>query len=134
MTTEQQILELNTYVKTHLAPSSVQGVGVFALRDIKKGDKLYADMMPRMYTVPYEEFKKLYPTVRKELLAQFPLIVKGSAFAYPTTRIMAYMNHSDDPNYDAVNDVVLRPIKSGEEIFEDYRLIDTPELFDFIKV
>lgn len=129
-----QIQELNTYVKTYLAPSEIDGVGVFALRDIPKGQKLYLDMIPKLYNLPHKEFSNLFPTVRKEILARFPLIVRGSAFAYPTTRISAYMNHSNEPNYDAVNDVVLRDIKSGEEITEDYRKIDgSEEVFSFLK-
>ena len=129
-----QIVELNTYVKTRIAPSQIHGVGVFALRDIHKGQKLYADMATKIYNLPHKEFGNLFPTVRKYLLERWPQVVNGSAFAYPDTRIVAFMNHSDDPNYDAVNDIVLRDIKSGEEITEDYRKIDGHEkVFDFIK-
>lgn len=130
-----QITELNKYVKVKLAPSSIEGVGVFALRDIPKGQKLYADMVPKIYNLPHKEFGNLFPTVRTELLKHFPLIVRGSAFAYPTTRISSYLNHSDTPNYDAVNDIVLCDIKSGEEVTEDYRKIDgAEEVFDFLNV
>lgn len=129
-----QIDELNTYVKTYIAPSDIHGVGVFALRDIPKGQKLHTDMMTKLYNLPYKEFRNLFPTVKNQLLERWPLIKNGSAFAYPDTRIQAYMNHHDDPNYDAVNDVTLRDIKSGEEITEDYRKIEgADELFDFLK-
>ncbi len=129
----RQIQELNTYVKTKVAVSPIEGVGIFAIHDIHKGQKLYTDMIPKMYNLPYKEFNNLFPTVRKELLKHFPLIVRGSAFAYPTTRLSSYLNHSEDPNYDAVNDIVLRDIKSGEEITEDYRKIDgAEEVFDFL--
>lgn len=124
----RQIQELNTYIKVKLAPSTIDGIGVFALRDIPKGQKLYIDMMPKLYNLPWDEFRNLFPEVRKELIARFPLIVKGSAFAYPTTRITAYMNHSETPNYDAKNDVTLSDIGEGEELTEDYRLIDGYEI------
>lgn len=130
----RQIQELNTYVKTRLAPSKIHGVGVHALRDIPKGQKLYTDMMTKLYNLPYKEFNNLFPTVRKLLLEQWPQIINGSAFAYPNARLQAYMNHSDDPNYDAVNDVTLRDIKSGEEITEDYRKIEgCGKLFPFLE-
>jgi SET domain-containing protein len=129
-----QIDELNEYVKTYLAPSDIDGVGVFALRDIPKDQKLYCDMAPKIYTLSYANLSKLFPAVKKLILSQWPLIAKGSAFAYPTTRVVAYMNHSDDPNYDAINDVVLKDIKEGEEITEDYRKLElNKRLFPFIK-
>jgi SET domain-containing protein len=129
-----QEVELNMYVKTCLAPSDIHGVGVFALRTIPKGQKLYTDMVPKLYNLPYKSFKNLFPEIQKQLLGQFPQIVNGSAFAYPTTRIQAWINHSEDPNYDAVNDVALKTIRKGQEITEDYRKIEGYEkVFDFIK-
>lgn len=130
----KQIQELNTFVKTALRPSEIEGVGLFAIKDIAKGQRLYADNMPRMYTLPYEEFKSLFPEVRKEIVARFPQVINGSAFGYPSTRLQAYINHSEDPNYDAINDVVLRDIKKGEEITEDYRKIQGAELvYSFLR-
>jgi SET domain-containing protein len=129
-----QIKQLNTYVLTKLAPSLIDGVGVFALKDIKKGTKLYADMMPVLFNVPYKKFNRIDPNVCELLLQQFPQIVNNSSFAYPTVRIQAYMNHSNTPNYDAVNDVVLSDITAGDEITEDYRCIDGyKKVFPFLK-
>ena len=42
--------------------------------------------------------------------------------------MVAYMNHSSDANYDAVEDRTLRDIKEGEEITEDYRKIKGCEI------
>lgn len=43
------------------------------------------------------------------------------------------MNHSPEPNYDAVSDTAIRTIKAGEEVMEDYRLIDGwQEVFPFL--
>jgi SET domain-containing protein len=132
---ERQIDELNAYVKTYLAPSEIEGVGVFALRDLDKGEKLHADMVPKLYNLSYANVRsKLFPEVKELLLKQWPLIVKGSHFAYPTTRIVAYMNHSDKPNYNAQNDTLIKDVKKGEEITEDYRKIDVnTKMFPFIK-
>lgn len=114
---------MNDRVKLRLQPSKVHGVGVFAIRDIKKGQKLYADLVPCIYNLPYSNFKFLFESVRELLLERWPNIVNGSAFLYPDARMQAYMNHSDTPNYDAVNDLALKTIKAGDEIFEDYRNI-----------
>ncbi len=124
MSHQTQLDELNSRVKTYIAPSPIHGVGVFALRSLPVGAKLYTDIIPKMYNLPHNEFSKLFPEVRDLLLERWPQIVNGSHFAYPDTRIQAFMNHSDTPNYDAVNDATLREIKKGEEITEDYRLIE----------
>ena len=128
-----QIKELNTYVLTKIAPSSIHGVGVFALRDIKKGQILYADILMKLYTLPYQEFHRLIPEVGDIILERFPQVINGSKFLYPDTRIQAFMNNSGTPNYDAVKDVALADIEQGEEITEDYRKIEGWEkIFGFI--
>jgi len=129
----KQIKELNTYVLTKIAPSSIHGVGVFALRDIKKGQILYADMLTKIYTLPYQEFHRLIPEVGDMILERFPQVINGSKFLYPDTRIQAFMNHSSTPNYDAIKDTALVDIEQGEEITEDYRKIEGWEkIFHFL--
>jgi SET domain-containing protein len=120
---DQQIAELNAAVKTYIAPSKIHGVGVFALRDIAKGQTLGLDDLFRVYTLPYSSFKKLFPEVRKLLLGRWPQVVNGSHFMYPTDRSQAYMNHSDTPNYCGFKDAALKDIKKDEEVTEDYKLI-----------
>jgi len=86
-----------------------------------------------VYNLPHKEFGNLFPTVREYILSQFPQIINGSLFAFPTTRIQAFMNHSDTPNYDAQTDETLRYVKAGEEITEDYRKIPNAEkIFTFL--
>ncbi len=124
---------LNDIVKIRLAPSQINGVGVFAMRDIKKGDKLYTDIIPHQFDVPYSQFKKLRPEITPILLGHFPLILSGSHFMYPVTKFSAFLNHSDDPNYDAKEDKALRDIKQGEEVTEDYKLIENwKEIFTWL--
>lgn len=120
---EEAIKLLREIVKIKLAPSEIDGVGVFAMRDLKKGEKLYTDIVPHQFDLPYSKVKKLPKDIRDILLGQFPLITEGSHFLYPVTKMSGYLNHSDTPNYDAVEDKTLRKIKAGEEITEDYRLI-----------
>ena len=120
---EEQISRLNDRVKTYLAPSKIHGVGVFALRDIAKGQSLYADAVPEVYSVRWANWGKLFPEVGGYLLSQWPDVINGSNFIHPTTRVLGHMNHNDKPNYDAYGDKTLVDIKKGEEITENYRLI-----------
>ena len=119
----EEIALLNERVLTRIAPSKVQGVGVFAMRDIPKGTVLYADSVPHVYKLEYRNFKKLREEVRELLLERWPQVVNGSNFLYPDMRIKAFMNHSDDPNYDNRTDTVIKDIQKGEEVFEDYRVV-----------
>lgn len=121
LSNEEQIDELNARVKTYLGVSKIDGIGVFALREIGKGQKLYADFTPTIYSLSYSHFSKLFPEVREHIISRWPRVVVGSKFAFPTDRVQAHMNHADDPNYDAIKDVVLKDICKDEEITEDYR-------------
>lgn len=122
---------LNKTTRTYLAPSKIHGVGLFALQDAKKDEKLYTDILIQALDLPakyfhnidWSEKHQLRPEVRDMILDRYPLILLNSHFFYPDTRMDGYINHSDDPNYDASKDIVLRDIKKGEEITQDYRLI-----------
>ena len=125
---------LNDIVKIKIAPSSVHGVGVFAVRDMKKGERLEADAVPHAFDVPYKKLGELDSEVRDIILSHWPTIVNGSHFLYPVTKMVAFMNHSDAPNYDAVTDTLTKDVKKGEEIFEDYRLIENyKKVFAWLK-
>lgn len=131
---DDQIALLNSLIRIKLSPSEIHGVGVFAMRDIQKGARLYAEMTPRLFKIPYGSFKKLFPDVRQLILERWPQVMNGSAFAYPTERIQAFMNHSTEPNYDAINDIMLEDVKGGEEITEDYALIpNSDKIFPWLK-
>lgn len=120
---ENAVKMLNELVKLKVSPSSIHGVGVFAMRDIKKGEKLYADAQYQALDVPYRMFKKLRPEIAEYILGRWAPIINGSHFIYPDSKMIAFMNHSDDNNYDGKTDTALRDIKEGEEIYEDYRII-----------
>src|SRR3990167_358376 len=123
LTTNQniQVLQLNTMISTKIAPSPISGVGVFAIRDLKKGTKLYADNIPRVFDLSYGNFSHLLPEVKQILLEQFPQIVNGSKFVWPTIRLQAYMNHSENYNYIAEDD-------SDERYFCPPCLVERKEL------
>jgi SET domain-containing protein len=121
---EQAIVMVNDVCKIRIAQSEVHGVGVFAIRDIKKGERVYADAMPVMLDIPYKKFNKINPEIKQLILERFPRVVDGSQFMAPDTLMQIYMNHQDNPNYDNKTDKATRKIKAGEEIFEDYKAIE----------
>lgn len=133
---KESIEALNDTVNTKLASSPIHGVGVFALRDIKKGERMYQNTIPNTFDLPYSKFGKLRKEVKEMLLQFFPFkaVDVDATFWYPVNSMQAYMNHSDKPNYDAIKDVALKDIKAGDEVTEDYRKIEGWEkVYPFIK-
>lgn len=120
---KQAIKMVNDVAKVRLAPSQVHGIGVFAIRDIKKGERVYADAMPNMLDIPYKDFGQIRPEIVELILGRFPRVIDGSQFMVPDTLMQLYMNHSDTPNYDNKTDKALKKIKAGEEILENYKAI-----------
>ena len=123
-------------VKTYVAPSMVEGVGVFAAEAITKGQIIWR-LNP--------DFDRLIPRDRYE---SAPPFLKDflDRYAYPSPDdpdVIVYevdngrfMNHSDHPNTD-FSDIggarALRDIAAGEELtcnyadfFADYELIPNP--------
>jgi|SRR3990167_428285 len=134
---EQIINEINSIAKATLGVSKIHGIGVMALADIYRGDTIYADRIPKIYSIPYGSLNKLFPEVKEEILKTWPNVINGSSFIYPNSRLLSYMNHSSDPtkiNYDALTDRAIINIPKGSEIFEDYRLMENWEkVFTWLK-
>jgi len=123
----------HTYCR--LKPSTVHGVGVFAIQRIPKG----VDPFQRPKFVR-EKFVEISPEMVNTLPVGVQQMVRD--FFAPTDRgtypvvseglnsisISFYLNHSDTPNVDLVNDqrtdyfsfVTNRPIEEGEELFIKY--------------
>ena len=114
--------KLNEQVKLTLAPSPIHGIGVFAIRHIKEGEKMYCRGLPNDRWIKLDSLKDLRPEVRKLILQRWPLAKEGGIFQSPhdDARLLSFMNHSNTPNYNKVNDTALRDIREGEEITEDY--------------
>jgi hypothetical protein len=134
LTKDEQIDELNAHVKARIAPSKIHGVGVFALCDLNTGEKLYASYLPRIFTVPYSNFSKLFPHVRTSILERWPSVINGGTFISPDVRLLTFMNHSEDASYDPETDTMLQNVKAGEEITENYKDMDNWEkVFPWLK-
>ena len=104
-------------IKLTLALSKVHGVGVHAIRDIKKGEKLWC------YKRPDTEFwglDNLTSEVRDEIVKTQPIATKGYPYRLNYIEPISFMNHSDSPNYDKHTDKALVDIPANEEVTEDY--------------
>jgi len=122
------------YVFVKLKPSKIQGVGVFALRDIPKNTYLfqswnddsgyYSIEESKLQTLP----KELYSHIKDIFLysPEFPKdtntyiqLTKGCHWIYTTPY---YFVNSDIKNYNIDKDTfkTTRDIKVGEEILSNY--------------
>ena len=112
--------EINATVLATIAPSKINGVGVFAVQDIKKGQKMYLRWKPM--GMIQTTMSKLKPEVRKIIEQRWPIVKDGYPFIHPheDANHLSFMNHQTDCNYDDKNDVALKDIRRGEEILEDY--------------
>ena len=136
----EQIDWLNDRVKVYIAPSKIHGIGVFALKDLKKEERLY--LIPEnpertWFTVPYSRFKDLNSAVREIVLARWPSVINGSAFLAPNDDVWmsSFINHSDGFNYVQDLDVVIEDVNKDEEITEDYRVMHNHEkIYSWLKL
>ena len=112
--------DINKTVLATIRPSKVEGVGVFAIQDIKNGERMYLRWNPM--GMLQTTLSKLKPEVRKIIEQRWPIVKDGYPFIHPheDANYISFMNHSNDPNYDDKNDVALKDIRRGEEITEDY--------------
>lgn len=100
--------------------SSINGRGVFAARNFKKGevvlhwDVSFVLAKEEVDALDHEQRKYISPYKGKFIMQQPPA---------------CYVNHSCEPNtcvVDECKDVALRDIKQGEEITSDYTLFFLP--------
>lgn len=121
-------LENNSYVM--LKPSSVEGVGVFAIRDIPVGCRM-------MFSKPgpAEEWLSLtkaevaaLPPHARFLVENYCLYDDAVYFVpaegFKKMDLSLFINHSDQPNIISINDgeyfEATRDINAGEELFVNY--------------
>lgn len=126
-------LENETYVRLKASP--LQGVGVFAIRDIPKGVnpfKMANKVKYKSIKVSTNELKYVHPEVKK-MITDF-IEPDGKGYYIPenglnSLDISFYLNHSSNNNLAIVDDdndeyssfETLRPIKKGEELLIDYK-------------
>jgi uncharacterized protein len=123
---------------TDVRPSGVHGLGVFAKRDIPKGTVWWRARPERDVLLINEvQFRTLKESQHSPISG---VLLKGiTTYSYYSAEDdvlilildhARYTNHSDEPNSDllpepgATGAIVLRDIRAGEEIVENYNLFD----------
>ncbi len=128
----QKVLDhLQVNIKTKIAPSPIHGIGVFAIKDIKKGEQVFPqwDGETAVYMIPNDKLKSL-PNEVQDLLDMYFIneecgyklfrLFKGINFICHT---VSYCNsaYPNKENTNINNDgVALKDIVAGEEILEWY--------------
>lgn len=132
MTKQDQYFELCSTVKCAPGSSLIHGVGIFALRDIPKGERLYVrwtkDLPMLWYTLTLSDLQKYfnnsgYEYIRDIILGRWPCLVNGREFRSPNydVNMICFVNHSENGNYNDKTDTAVRDIAKGEEITENYK-------------
>ena len=129
--TEEVIKHLSKNIKTKLGVSSINGIGVFAIRDINVGENVFPiwEGESFMYVIPNERLSDI-PNAVLELLDMYFInkdcgykiirLFKGLNFISNT---YSYCNSAYQTEYTQnISDdgIALRDIKAGEEILEWY--------------
>src|SRR5690242_4303046 len=119
-------------VKTYLDKSSIHGLGVFAGEYIRKGAKVwrFVEGFDRVWSPA--EFAKL-PKPARDFISHHGYRVDGEILL--TADHDHHMNHSERSNTRWHNGhiVATRDIAKGEEITNDYRILDSAFCAAFLK-
>ena len=129
--TEEVIYHLSKNIKTKLAVSSINGVGVFAITDIRKGEEVFTpwEFESGIYAIPNDRMKDI-PAYVLDLLNMYFIneecgykiirLFDGFNFLFHGT---SYCNSSwpdEEAQNISNNGIALRDINAGEEILEWY--------------
>ena len=130
MTKTELLAELsnNTYVM--LKPSPIEGIGVFAIRDIPRGCRdMFSkpDSNDNWITVPKTDVETLPPHAQF-IVGNYCLYDEENYFipdnGFKKIDVSLFLNHADIPNIISINDgdyfEAVRDIKAGEELLVDY--------------
>jgi|SRR6185369_2780064 len=128
-------LENETYVR--LRPSPLQGVGVFAIKDIPKGvNPFKMANKPKYKSIKCtaDDLKHVDPVVKK-MIHDF-IEPEGTSYYIPENGLNSldltfYLNHSENNNLAVIDDdgdndaylsfATLRHVKKGEELLINYK-------------
>lgn len=130
MNKTELLAELSTNTFVMLKPSPLEGVGVFAIRDIPKGCKEMfgkPDAEDQWITLSKKEVEVL-PTPAQFMIENYCLYDEDSYFVpahgFKKMDIALFLNHSDTPNIISINGgdyfEAITDIRAGEELIIDY--------------
>ena len=127
----EAIEHLKTNIKTKLGVSPIDGIGVFAIRDIKKDEQVFPiwEGESFMYIIPNERLSDI-PNAVLELLDMYFInddlgfkiirLFKGMNFLFHGTSFCNSAYPSKENTNVDITGIALRDIKAGEEILEWY--------------
>lgn len=107
---------------TYVGRSATEGLGLFASKDIVKGDLVidYALFPQNWYSLRYDELSE--EQIRKNW---YVMLDNEHCITSDRYSKFSYINHSREPNCDweiRIRKIIAnRDIKQGEELFIDYR-------------
>ncbi len=128
---EEVLYHLSKNVKTELRVSDIDGVGVFAIRDINEGEQIFPHWNENggWYYIPNEKLE-LIPNEVVKLLDKYFITLGGDMKIIKLFKGMNFVFdglsfcNSAYPNKENINitnkGIALRDIKAGEEILEWY--------------
>jgi SET domain-containing protein len=128
MTKDQLLQELREETLITIKPSTVHGIGVFAISDIPKGcSTIFSRNVGNWIKVPIADIETL-PEHSKSLVETYCLYDEENYYlpdyGFKVMDLVNYLNHSSAPNIESINDgenfIALRDIKAGEELFVSY--------------
>ena len=132
MTKKDKLLQqLHYHTFAVLKPSSLHGIGVFAITSIKQGErKIFSDHESEWIEVSKEEVDSL-PKHSRDLVENHCLFNDTHyyipEYGFKIFDLAVYLNHADQPNLISINDgeffEAVRDIDAGEELLIDYGTI-----------
>jgi SET domain-containing protein len=133
MTKEELLAELGHRTYVMLKPSTIEGVGVFAIKDIPGGCReMFSKptIEDQWITISVKEVEEL-PTHARFMVGNYCLFDNENYFVprhgFKSIDLSLFLNHSDTPNIQSIHDgdyfEALRDILAGEELLIDYGTI-----------
>jgi SET domain-containing protein len=111
-----------------IRPSALHGIGVFAIRDIPKGQRgMFSSGIGEWIPVSKKEVAEL-PAHAVSLIENYCLYDEENYFipdyGFKVMDLVNFLNHSDEPNLVSINEgedfETLRDIAAGEELLINY--------------
>jgi len=129
--TKEVIQHLKDNIKTQIGVSNIDGVGVFAIKDIKKDEQVFPIWKGKtgIYVIPNNELNEIPSEVLKLLEKYFIndecgfkiiRLFNGMNFLFHGTSFCNSAYPSKENTNIDINGIALRNIMAGEEILEWY--------------
>ena len=128
MNAKQLLAELQNDTYVMIKPSPLDGIGVFAIRNIPKGCRtMFSKNIGEWIKVPKPEVE-LLPAHSKTLIETYCLYDEENYFVpdygFKVMDLVNFLNHSDTPNIVSINDgeffEAIVDILAGQELLINY--------------